>query len=133
MACRTEIAKYRKENLLLKKQIEDRTGKAVEQLYAERAKRVRDVIELREPDRVPFMVLVEPHSYSGIPQWAAFYDPITLKRTMRKMALDLEPDMASPVSRPVVLQRPSWMFRTSYGPADQKRRIMNTSSSKGNT
>jgi hypothetical protein len=96
MTARTEIAKYRKENLLLKKQIEDRTGKTVEQLYAERSERVRDVIELREPDRVPFMVLVEAHNYSGIPKSAAFYDPITLKRTMRKMAVDLEPDMSEP-------------------------------------
>jgi hypothetical protein len=96
MTAQTEIAKYRKENLLLKKQIEDRTGKTVEQLYAERVKRVKDVIELRTPDRVPFMVLVEAHNYSGIPKSAAFYDPITLKRTMRKMAVDLEPDMSEP-------------------------------------
>jgi hypothetical protein len=93
MTSTAEIEKYQEENALLKKQIEERTGKTVEQLYAERAKRVRDVIELREPDRVPIMVLVEPHSYSGIPKSAAFYDPITLKRTMRKMAVDLEPDM----------------------------------------
>jgi hypothetical protein len=56
MTFQTEIAKYRKENLLLKKEIEERTGKTVEQLYGERAKRVRDAIELREPDRVPFML-----------------------------------------------------------------------------
>jgi hypothetical protein len=96
MTSRTEIAKYREENLLLKKQIEERTGKTVDQLYGERAQRVRDVIELREPDRVPLMVLVEPHSYSGIPKSAAYYDQITLKRTMRKMAVDLEPDMGEP-------------------------------------
>jgi hypothetical protein len=96
MTAQTEIAKYRKENLLLKKQIEDRTGKAIEQLYAERVRRVRDAIELRIPDRVPFMVLVEAHKYSGIPKSAAYYDPITLKRTMRTMALDLEPDMSEP-------------------------------------
>ncbi|MBN1570300.1 MAG: hypothetical protein JXA73_20835 [Acidobacteria bacterium] len=94
MTSRTEIAKYRKENLLLKKQIEKRTGKTVEQLYKERASRIRDVIELRVPDRVPFSIIVEPHAYSGIPNSAAYYDPITLKRTMRKMALDLEPDTA---------------------------------------
>jgi hypothetical protein len=96
MAGRTEIANFRKENLLLKKQIEDRTGKTVEQLYEERVQRVKDVIELRTPDRVPLMVLVEAHRYSGIPKSAAFYDPITLKRTMRKMAVDLEPDMSEP-------------------------------------
>jgi hypothetical protein len=93
IATRTEIGKYQEENLLLKRQIEERTGKTVEQLYAERAKRVRDTIELRVPDRVPFSVLIEPHAYSGIPNSAAYYDPIALKRTMRKMAVDLEPDM----------------------------------------
>jgi hypothetical protein len=96
MTSKIEIAKYRKENLLLKKQIEERTGKTAAQLYSERDKRVRDAIELRAPDRVPFMILVEPHSYSGIPNSAAYYDPITLKRTMRKMAVDLEPDMSEP-------------------------------------
>jgi hypothetical protein len=64
MTSKIEIAKYRKENLLLKKQIEERTGKTAAQLYSERDKRVRDAIELRAPDRVPFMILVEPHSYS---------------------------------------------------------------------
>ena len=92
----TEMSKYLEENLVLKKQIEERTGKTVEQLYAERDKRARDAIELRLPDRVPFMVLIEPHRYSGIPNSASYYDHITLKRTMRKMAVDLEPDMGEP-------------------------------------
>jgi hypothetical protein len=92
----TEIGKYQEENGFLKKQIEERTGKTVEQLYAERAKRVRDAIELRVPDRVPFSVLIEPHEYSGIPKSAAYYDHIALKRTMRNMAVDLEPDMCEP-------------------------------------
>ena len=51
MKPRSEIKKYRQENLLLKKRIEERAGKTAEQIYAERSKRVRDVIELREPDR----------------------------------------------------------------------------------
>jgi hypothetical protein len=46
-----EMEIYKEENALLKKQIEERTGKTVEQLYSERAKRVRDAIELRVPDR----------------------------------------------------------------------------------
>ncbi len=94
MTSPAELLKYQEENLLLKRQIEERTGKTVEQLYAERSKRVRDAIELRVPDRVPLSVLIEPHAYSGIPNSAAYYDQITLKRTMRKMAVDLEPDMA---------------------------------------
>jgi hypothetical protein len=96
MTSRTETAKYRKENRLLKKQIEEKAGKTVEELYEERARRVRNAIELREPDRVPFMVLVEPHRYSQIPKSAAFYDQFTLKRTMRNMAVELEPDMSEP-------------------------------------
>ncbi len=93
MKSRTEIKKYKQENLLLKKQIEERTGKTVEELYAERSKRVRDVIELREPDRVPFTFFVETHAYCGIPNSAAYYDPVTFKRAMRQIAVDLEPDM----------------------------------------
>ena len=96
IATPTEMGKYQEENALLKRQIEERTGKTVEQLYAERAKRVRDAIELRVPDRVPFSVLIEPHAYSKISKSAAYYDPMTIKRTMRKMAVDLEPDMCEP-------------------------------------
>ncbi len=89
-----EIEKYQEENLLLKEQIEQQTGKTVEQLYAERTKRVRDVIELREPDRVPFLVLIDTQAYYGIPNSTSYYDPLSLKRTMRKVAMDLEPDMS---------------------------------------
>jgi hypothetical protein len=93
MTSRDEIKKYQEENLLLKRQIEERTGKTVEQLYAERAKRVLDVIELREPDRVPFSFFVEPHIYCGMQNSAAYYDPIQFKRVMRQIAVELEPDM----------------------------------------
>lgn len=96
MISTAELEKYHEENLLLKNQIEERTGKTVGQLYAERSRRVKDVIELRVPDRVPFMVLVEPNRYSGIPKSASYYDHISLKRTMRKMAVDMEPDMGEP-------------------------------------
>ncbi len=92
MTSQTEIKKYQKENSLLKKQIEERTGKTVDQLYSERAKRVKDVVELREPDRVPFSYFVEPHTYCGIPNSAAYYDPIAFKRAVRQIAVDLEPD-----------------------------------------
>jgi hypothetical protein len=93
MKPRAEIKKYRQENLLLKKRIEERAGKTAEQLYAERSKRVKDVIELREPDRVPFTFFVETQAYCGIPNSAAYYDPITFKRAVRQIAVDLEPDM----------------------------------------
>ena len=89
-----ELEKYQEENLLLKERIEEQTGKTVEQLYAERVKRVRDVIELKEPDRVPFLVLIDSQVCYGIPNSTSYYDPLTLKRTMRKAAMDLEPDMS---------------------------------------
>jgi hypothetical protein len=89
-----ELEKYHKENLELKKQIEELTGKTVDQLYVERAKRVRDVIELREPDRVPFLVLIDTQVHYGLPNSASYYDPISLKRTMRKVTMDLEPDLS---------------------------------------
>jgi hypothetical protein len=96
MTSQAEIRKYQEENLVLKKQIEERTGKTVEQLYAERAKRVRDTIELKEPDRVPFSILIETQPYAGIPNSAAYYDHYKVKRAMRQAAVDLEPDMAEP-------------------------------------
>jgi len=115
MTSPAEIAKYQEENILLRKQIAERTGKTIEQLYAERAKRVRDAIELRVPDRVPFSVLIEPHAYSGIPNSAAYYDHIALKRTMRSIAVDLEPDMCEPGFPASGLPWPSWISRTACG------------------
>jgi hypothetical protein len=94
MSSATEIKKYQEENLLLKKQIEERSGKTIEQLYAERSKRAREAVELKQPDRVPFSLMVEVQSFAGVPNAAAYYDPLTMKRAMRQAALELEPDMA---------------------------------------
>ncbi len=94
MSSPSETQKYMAENLLLKKQIEERTGRTVEQTYNERNQRVRDAIELKKPDRVPFSFIVEAHTYAGIPNSASYYDPIAMKRVMRQAAVDLEPDMA---------------------------------------
>jgi hypothetical protein len=94
MSSPDETKKYMEENLLLKKQIEEQSGKTVEQLYIERHKRVRDAIELKKPDRVPFSLIIDAHEYAGVPNSAAYYSPITMKRTMRKAAVELEPDMA---------------------------------------
>jgi hypothetical protein len=94
MSSATEIKKYQEENLLLKKQIEERSVKTIEQLYAERNKRAREAVELKQPDRVPFSLMVEVQSFAGVPNAAAYYDPLTMKRAMRQAALELEPDMA---------------------------------------
>ena len=85
---------YKQENLVLKKQIEERTGKTIEQLYDERNKRSRAAVELNKPDRVPFFFLVDMQSFAGVPNAASYYDPLKMKRVMRQAAIDLEPDMA---------------------------------------
>jgi hypothetical protein len=79
----------------LRKEIEKKTGKTPEELYAEREKRTRDAVELREPDRVP--VRLETHAfpakYAGVTVSASFYDPITWIDATQKTILDMEPDM----------------------------------------
>lgn len=79
----------------LRKEIEKRTGKTPEQLYEEREKRVRDAIELKEPDRVPLFINASPTTYLGIPPSAAYYDPVTWKLAIRQSALDFETDTAN--------------------------------------
>jgi len=77
----------------LRKVIEKKTGKTPEQLYEEREKRVRDAIELREPDQVPLWVIPDPHHRSGLPQSAAYYNPLPWKAATIQETLYFEPDM----------------------------------------
>lgn len=84
---------YQREQKTLKQEIEKRTGRSAEQLYEERETRVRDAIELRMPDRVPFMVRVHTRHHAGIPNSAAYYDPLAYKRAIRQLTVALEPDM----------------------------------------
>jgi hypothetical protein len=93
MTSPADIKKYRAENLQLKQQIEKRTGKTAAQLYKERSKRIRDAVEMRIPDRVPFTVFTDVHAYAGIPNSADYYDPMAFKRANRQVAVDLAPDM----------------------------------------
>lgn len=85
---------YAAENEKIKKEIADRTGKTTAQLYEEREKRVRDVIEMKVPDRVPFAVNPDTQAYTGILNSSGYYDPIAFKRARRMIAVDFEPDMA---------------------------------------
>jgi len=78
----------------LRKEIERKTGKTPEQLYEEREKRVRDSIELKEPDRVPLWIIPDPVRYSGLPQSAAYYDPAAWNESITNAILDFEPDLA---------------------------------------
>jgi hypothetical protein len=79
----------------LRKEIENKTGKSPEQLYAEREKRFREAICLRVPDRVP--VRLETHAfparYCGLPVAASFYQPALWVAATQKTILDLEPDV----------------------------------------
>jgi hypothetical protein len=96
---------YEHENQLLKKEIEKKTGKTTDELYEEREKRVRDSIALKEPDRVPLAINVNIALYTGIRNSAAYYDPIGWKRAMRKITVDLEPDLCNaglPTSGPAM-------------------------------
>jgi len=86
---------YEDENRLLKKQIERKTGKSTDALYEEREKRVRDAIEVREPDRVPLAINVNISLYTGILNSAAYYDPVGWKKAMRKITVDFGPDVCN--------------------------------------
>jgi Uroporphyrinogen decarboxylase (URO-D) len=90
------IDRYQEENENLKKQIEKKTGKSTEKLYAEREKRVREAVGLKVPDRVPYSVSIDAQSYTGVPNSATYYDPIAYKTAVRKITVDLEPDMCIP-------------------------------------
>jgi len=95
MTTSTDKENFAAELVKIKAEIEARTGRSTEDLYNEREQRARDVIEMREPDRVPFSVNVNLHSYLGIHNSAAYYEPHAYKRAMMQVTLDLEPDMCN--------------------------------------
>ncbi len=90
----------REDSKRLKDEIEKKHGKTVEQLYEEREKRVRDAINLKEPDRVPVLLgsTFFATKHTGVPPVAAFYDPTTWREANKKTILDFEPDLYRVVS-----------------------------------
>jgi hypothetical protein len=86
---------YYKEQKKLKTKIEKKYGKTVEELYTEREKRANDAIDLKEPDRIPLSLNADPCHFAGIPQSAAYYDPITYKKATRQVTIDFEPDLCN--------------------------------------
>ena len=78
----------------LRAEIEKKHGKSIEQLYQEREKRVRDAIELRQPDRVPVTVGtgVFAARYAGLTSSAQYYDHAGYREACKKMLLEFEPD-----------------------------------------
>jgi len=69
-------------------------SKTPEELYNERIKRMRDAIELREPDKVPFTPFATffPATYTGITFQEAMYDLDKLERAVEKVVQDFQPD-----------------------------------------
>ncbi len=65
------------------------------ELYRQREKRVMDAIELREPDRVPIMVLFGffPARYAGMTIQEAMYDGDKLFEAQMKTIREFQPDM----------------------------------------
>ncbi|MFC2021273.1 uroporphyrinogen decarboxylase family protein [Chloroflexota bacterium] len=75
-------------------EIEKRTGKTPEQLYAEREKRVTDTIQLKVPDRMPvYLRGAFAARYAGISPSARFYDRAAYRDAYIKTILDFEPDV----------------------------------------
>ena len=65
-----------------------------ENLYQERTQRIKDAVELREPDRVPFMPLVHYFvaKYAGITFQEAMHDMDKLETAIEKMVHDMQLD-----------------------------------------
>jgi uroporphyrinogen-III decarboxylase len=71
-------------------------GKSPEQLFAERAKRMQDAVELRQPDRIPISLgfgymLAE---MGGITRQAFHDNPAKAQELLEKAALEYQPDAA---------------------------------------
>ncbi len=88
---------YTEEQKRYRDEIEKKHGKTPEELYEERAKRIGDAMELKEPDRVPtaFRLTYFPAKYLGIPKSTAYYHPGEWKRAVLRTILDFDPDQSS--------------------------------------
>ena len=77
-------------------EIEKKHGKSIQQLVDEREKRVKDAIELREPDRVPVTLGtgVFAARYAGLKASSMYYDQAAYREASKKTLLDFEPDDA---------------------------------------
>ncbi len=67
----------------------------VQDLYNQRVKRVRDAVQLKEPDRVPLMPVMEafPVYYAGLTIQEAMEDYHKLEAAFDKFFRDFQPDL----------------------------------------
>ena len=72
-----------------------KTEKTPEELFKERTKRVEDAVQLKVPDRVPFLPFFSffPAKYAGISFEEAMYDYDKLAEVSKKAIIDFQPDM----------------------------------------
>ena len=78
----------------LQAEIEKKHGKTTAQLYEEREKRLRETIQLKQPDRVPVCLRMTYFQarYTGLPKSAAYYDAAAWKEAFIKTTVDFDPD-----------------------------------------
>lgn len=76
-------------------EIEKKHGKSVDELRMERETRIKDAMELREPDRVPVTLLpgVFAARAAGLPASTMFYDLAASRQAARDILLDFDPDI----------------------------------------
>jgi hypothetical protein len=73
---------------------EQKHGKSMADLVIEREKRIKDAIELREPDRVPVTLGtgVFAAKWAGLKASSLYYDQAAYREASLKMMLEFEPD-----------------------------------------
>ncbi len=84
-----KISRYRNE-------IEQKHGKSVEQLHAEREKRIYDTVTLGKPDRVPVGIQTGVFSCrcAGIPLSSMYYDHFSYWEACIDSVVEFDPDMS---------------------------------------
>ena len=90
---------YDEEGKRLGEEVEKRAGKSAGELYEEKEKRLRDAIELRVPDRVPFILATSylPARWvDGLTSADSYHNHLAWRAAERQMVIDLDPDISSP-------------------------------------
>lgn len=103
-------------------------SKNSEKLYNERLKRVMDVVQLKEPDRVPLMPVMEafPVYYAGLTIQEAMYDYYKLEEAFDKFFTDFQPDLGwDPIimypAKPMETVDIKWFKWPGHGIEDPKQ------------
>ncbi len=76
--------------------------------FAARQKRVRDAIELREPDHLPFYLSLRfwPARMAGMTYARAMYDTPAMRQATRRLILEFQPDLYQ-IPNPMLMHGPA--------------------------